>query len=101
MTYPMSKLDLDIMTDEHKLAQAVAKAARVEELMRNDLLNEIIDDMKADYIRRWLATTSMQDAEREKLWIAAHQAEMIRDRMRKISADGRMAQAEIAKQPIR
>jgi len=94
------------MTDEIKLRKAQGRAARVETLMRDEMLQEAFATLEAEYIRGWKLTADTEHAARERLYIAVQLVSEIKRHLRKVLDDGKLAtrdlnqlQAERQKRP--
>jgi len=83
------------MVDESELEQAVAKAARAEALLDNDMLTEVFDTLEKSYIAAWRATTVDDAAGREKLFLAINIVGKVRDHLASVVANGKLARAEL------
>jgi hypothetical protein len=84
------------MSDESRLEQAVARAARAQELLENELLSEGFATLEQSYITAWRATTVDDVAAREKLFLAINIVGKVRDHLASAVADGRLAQAQLS-----
>jgi hypothetical protein len=83
------------MTDESKLEQAVAKAARAQDLLDNELLSEAFEGLEDGYTAAWRATLIEDVAAREKLFLAINILGKVRDHLSAIVANGKLAQVEL------
>ncbi len=83
------------MTDESKLDQAVAKAARAEALLDDELLTEAFTGLEDSYTAAWRATGIDDVAAREKLFLAINIVGKVRDHLAAIVTNGKLAQAEL------
>jgi hypothetical protein len=83
------------MTHDDKLEAAISRAARADELLRNELLRESFDRLEAEYIAAWRITPARDMAAREKLWLAVNMVGHVRNHLAKVLADGKLAQAEL------
>lgn len=83
------------MTDEGKLEQAAAKAARALDLLENELLIEAFRALEETYTAAWRATVIHDVAAREKLFLAVNIVGKVRDHLRAIVTNGKLAQAEL------
>jgi hypothetical protein len=81
--------------NEDKLESALARAARAQSLLSNELLAEAFEALDATYVKAWRMTPARDVAAREKLWQAVNVVGLVRDHLAKIVADGRLAQAEL------
>jgi hypothetical protein len=83
------------MTNEIKLDQAVAKGARAEALLDNELLSEAFADLESSYTSAWRATAIDDVTAREKLFLAINIVGKVRDHLAAIVTNGKLAQAEL------
>lgn len=83
------------MTDEFKLGEAAAKAARAHELLDNELLAEAFDGLESAYTAAWRSTAIDDSGAREKLFLAINIVGKVRDHLTGIVTNGRLAQAEL------
>jgi hypothetical protein len=83
------------MTDENKLDHAVAKAARAQDLLDNELLAEAFRGLEDSYTAAWRATVIDDVAAREKLFLAINIVGKLRDHLTAIVNNGKLAQAEL------
>lgn len=83
------------MSDEIKLAQATARAARAKALLDDDLLKEAFDILDAAYVKKWRETSALDDAARHKLWQAVNVLGKVRDHLASAVTNGKVAQREI------
>jgi hypothetical protein len=83
------------MTDENGLDQAVAKALRAQELLDNELLTETFKTLEENYTSAWRATVIDDVAGREKLFLAINIVGKVRDHLKAVVANGKLAQAEL------
>lgn len=81
------------MADDHTVR--VARQARAEALLRDEMLTGAFDSLKQEYVTRWLASQFTDTAGREKLYQAAIVIEQVRSHLVKIAADGRLAAKEL------
>jgi hypothetical protein len=81
--------------NEIKLGEAAAKAARAQDLLDNELLNESFKMLEDTYTAAWRATTVDDLASREKLFLAVNIVGKVRDHLSTIVTNGKLAQAEL------
>jgi hypothetical protein len=81
--------------NEIKLGEAAAKAARAQDLLDNELLNESFKTLEDTYTAAWRATTVDDLASREKLFLAVNIVGKVRDHLSAIVTNGKLAQAEL------
>ena len=83
------------MSDEIKLHEAAARAARAQELLDNELLAEAFESLEKNYIAALRATTIDDAAGREKLFLAINIVGKVRNHLASVVANGRLAEAEL------
>jgi len=83
------------MTDENKLDQAVAKGARAQDLLDNELLSEAFAGLENSYSSAWRATGIDDVVAREKLFLAINIVGKVRGHLIAIVTNGKLAQAEL------
>jgi hypothetical protein len=83
------------MTDEHKLNADVARRARAQALMADELLQEAFARLEDRYIEEWRVTPFRDTDARERLWQAVNVLRKVQDHLAKIVSDGKLAQREI------
>jgi hypothetical protein len=80
---------------EDQLAAALARAARAQALIEDELLGEAFAALEARYVAEWRATQFRDTDARERLWQAVNVLRKVKDHLGRILADGRLAQREI------
>ncbi len=83
------------MTDEIALTKALARAARAEALLRDELLVESLDAMEREYIAAWQRSASRDTDARERLWQAVQVVARVRDHLTSVVNNGKLAQREM------
>jgi hypothetical protein len=83
------------MSDEARLDQAAARAARAQELLDNELLSEAFNALEDSYVSAWRTTAIDDIAAREKLFLAINIVGKVRDHLAAAVANGKLAQAEL------
>ncbi len=83
------------MSDDDRLNQAAARAARAHDLLENEVLSEAFDKLEQSYISAWRATVIDDVAAREKLFLAINIVGKVRDHLATVVADGKLAQAQL------
>jgi hypothetical protein len=77
------------------LSADLARRARAEELMANELLQEAFATLEARYIEEWRVTQFRDTDARERLWQAVNVVRKVKDHLARVVSDGRLAQREI------
>jgi hypothetical protein len=80
---------------EHELTGALARAARAQALIEDELLGEAFAALEARYVEEWRATQFRDTDARERLWQAVNVLRKVKDHLGRMLADGRLAQREI------
>ncbi len=81
------------MIDEHKLAQAVQRQAKAEELMRNEMLQEAFTSIDAAYVEAWRSCPD--PVVREQLFFGQGNLRKVREHLTRVVSTGKLAQREI------
>jgi hypothetical protein len=81
------------MTDT--LERDAQRGRRAEQLLGDELVIEIFNTLKAEYIKAWEASPARDSDGRERLWQAVQIVGKVRSHLQSMSSDGRMAKAEI------
>ena len=81
--------------NDDKLESAINRAAQVEALLRNELLQEAFAKLDEQYIAAWRITPVRDVVAREKLWQAVNIVELVKGHLGKVLNDGKLAQAEL------
>jgi succinate dehydrogenase/fumarate reductase flavoprotein subunit len=80
---------------EHKLSADMARRARAEALLQDDLLQEAFARLEERYIEEWRVSQFRDTDARERLWQAVNILRKVKDHLAKIVRDGKLAQREI------
>jgi hypothetical protein len=83
------------MSEEGRLAAAIARAARAQALVEDELLQEAFAALEARYVEEWRSSQFRDTDARERLWQAVNVLRKVKDHLSRILADGRLAQREI------
>jgi hypothetical protein len=83
------------MSEEGKLAVAMARAARAQALIEDELLQEAFVALEERYVEEWRLSQFRDTDARERLWQAVNVLRKVKDHLGRILADGRLAQREI------
>ena len=81
---------------EDKLQTSVARAARAEALLGNELLQEAFVKLEADYHRGLENLAGGRRPGRERLWQAVNVLGKVKDHLARVVADGRLAQRQLS-----
>jgi hypothetical protein len=81
---------------EDKLQASIARAARAEALLGNELLQEAFVKLEADYTAAWKTWPAADVAGRERLWQAVNVLVKVKDHLTRVVADGRLAQRQLS-----
>jgi hypothetical protein len=80
---------------EEKLNADLARCARAQALLSNELLQEAFMRLEERYLEEWRVSQFRDTDARERLWQAVNILRKVRDHLAKIVADGSLAQREI------
>jgi hypothetical protein len=80
---------------ESKLNADLARRARAEALLGDELLQEAFARLEERYIDEWRVSQFRDTDARERLWQAVNILRKVKDHLAKIVGDGKLAQREI------
>lgn len=83
------------MIDETKLHKETSRAARAQQLLDNELLQEAFTKLRASYLAQWEATTVEEQLLREKYWLAHRIVNVVESHFSKIVSNGKLAQKQL------
>lgn len=83
------------LVDEVTLNRAIARRARAEALLRDDLLTEGFDNLEAAYVKAWRESAASDDAGREKLFLAVNMVAKVRAHLKTVIDNGKIAQQQL------
>jgi hypothetical protein len=81
------------MSDEYKLSRAIGKQAQAQALLHNELLQETFAYLEKVYVDTW--KDCEDQALRDELWRSQANLRNVQTQLKKVVADGRLAQREI------
>jgi hypothetical protein len=81
---------------EDKLNESIARGARAEALLQNDLLREALATLERDYVDAWKMTPARDTDGRERLWQAVNVVGKVRDHIVRVVNDGKLSQRHLA-----
>ena len=85
------------MPDESKLRRDAETGERARRLVEDPLLASLFDQLEAGYVRHWTFRTAVDDtAGRERLWQAVQIITRVREHLKILAADGRLAETQLA-----
>lgn len=64
-------------------------------LLRDELLTEAFDTLRAEYLAGWEASPARDTDGRERLWLAVQVLGKVRGHLEQVVADGRLASREL------
>ena len=83
------------VSDEIKLNADLARRARAEALLQNEILQEAFVRLEDRYVEEWRACQFRDTDARERLWQAVNILGKVKNHLAKIVSDGKLAQREI------
>jgi hypothetical protein len=83
------------LTGEIKLNADLARQARAQALLENEILQEAFARLEERYLEEWRVSQFRDTDARERLWQAVNILRKVKDHLAKIIADGKLAQREI------
>jgi predicted metal-dependent hydrolase len=87
--------EIAAMSDEQRLNHDIARQARAQALMENELLQEAFARLEERYLAEWRVCQFRDTDARERLWQAVNILGKVKDHLAKIVNDGKLAQREI------
>ena len=82
--------------NEDKSQAAITRASRAQVLLNDELLTEAFITLDAEYVRAWRSTDVRDDDARQRLWQAVQVLGKVREHLKKLVSDGKIAQKDIA-----
>lgn len=85
------------MDEENKALADIARAARAEALLRDELLNEAFQKLETEYYSAWRATGAAESEtfKRERLWQAINLLGKIKEQIGSVVQNGKVAKAHL------
>jgi len=83
------------VTDDLALVRATEKAAQAQRLLDDAMLKDAFNGLEEAYIDAWRSTTIDDVIGREKLFLAINVVGKVRDHLRIIVDNGKLASAEL------
>jgi hypothetical protein len=80
---------------EGRLGADLARGARAQMLLQNELLQDAFAALEARYIEEWRLSPFRDTDARERLWQAVNVLRKVKDHLARIIADGKLAQREL------
>lgn len=77
------------------LERDVLRGRRAEQLLNDELVIEIFDTMRKEYMAAWEASQARDTDGRERLWQAVQIVGKVRTHLESMRASGKLAQAEV------
>jgi hypothetical protein len=80
---------------EDKLNEALARAARAQRLLDDELLAEAFDTLDREYVKAWRESYARDTDARERLWQAVQIVAKVRSHLSVALNNGNIAQREL------
>ena len=80
---------------DSRLNADLARRARAEALLQNEILQEAFARLEERYVEEWRVSQFRDTDARERLWQAVNILGKVKDHLAKIVRDGKLAQREI------
>ncbi len=84
------------MTDEWKLRKDMDRAARAQVLLRDEMLTEAFDVLRAEYLQAWEETGALETVERERLHLGVIVLSKVRRHLERVVESGELAGHELS-----
>ena len=81
--------------NEDKIAAAISEAAHAEVLLKDEFLWKQFDYLEQEYIKQWKTWPARDTDGRERLWQAVNVCGKVKDHLRKVFDDGKIAKADL------
>jgi len=82
---------------EDEIARQINEMAQAAALQNNEFLWKQFDHLKNEYIAAWQITPARDTDGRERLWQAVQVVGKVRDHLRQVLDDGKLAQDALAR----
>jgi hypothetical protein len=83
------------VNDEAKLHSDASRAIRAQQLMDDELFNEALANLEADYITAWKASLLRDTEARERLWQAVQIVGKIKGHFELMVQSGKLAKKQL------
>jgi hypothetical protein len=83
------------MSDELKLANENDRGARVETLLKDDLLQEAFNTLKNQYKDEIFKTSITDDEGRKHLWLSYNTIQKVEEHLQEIMLTGKLANEQL------
>ncbi len=83
------------MDDEHRLLRDSDRALKAQSLLDNEMFNDALATLEAEYIAAWKATPLRDSDGRERVWQAVQIVGKIKDHIGAVLNDGKLAAAQL------
>lgn len=86
------------MDEEQKAIKDVQRAGQAQLLLEHPLLKEAFEKLEAEIMTRWreTGTAESETYKRERLWLAVNLLAKIKDGLRSVVENGKVAKATLA-----
>ena len=81
--------------NEDKLHRDIVRAGKAHALLENEMLQEAFAKLDATYVEAWRTWEARDPGGREALWQAVNVLGKVKEHLRRVMADGRLAQAQV------
>jgi hypothetical protein len=82
---------------EDRLHSARIRAMHAQELVDNEMLTEAFQKLEMSYIEAWKSTGVHDEKGREKLFLAVNVIGKLKEHLKSVIADGKLADAQLKK----
>lgn len=80
---------------EDRIRRQINEMAQSTDLMNNEYLWKQFDYLKQQYMEAWLVTPARDTDGRERLWQAVQVVGKVKDHLRKVLDDGKLAKQDL------
>ena len=81
--------------NDDKIQRQINEAAHADGLLRDEFLWSQFDYLEKEYIDGWKITPARDTDARERLWQATQVIGKVKDHLRKVLSDGKLAKQEL------
>lgn len=87
------------MDDEQKQLVAMDRAAKADQILSNEMLQEAFSELEKTYMAAWRETGAAETEifKRERLWLAVNLIGKVQEHLRMVIHNGKLSQAHLAK----
>lgn len=81
--------------NEGKVRESMERGEKAAALLRNELLQEAFNQLEADFIQAWKASSVEDSQNRERLYMLCQNLSALRGYLEGVVTDGKLAKAQL------